>query len=412
MRLVPRRIVRAAATLLLPPILTLLLILVLAHHYLHAGAPDLETLALTVGASALVAWIFGYLSLALLSAVRWGALWTKIFIPSLIGVLTALASIVITAQLMFISSHDLILLTLLLVFAIGVSMPFALFAARSLADRVAVFGSAARAMADGRLDTRVHVQGTDEIDQLAISFNSMARRLEEANRLQVEAETARRQMIAAISHDLRTPLSSIQAMVEAIQDDVVDKETARFYLSQILDEAHGLTVLINDLFDLSQIDAGALRLQLESSPAAVLIRDALDTMQPKAIKREITLDAARDCEDLNVFADPSQIQRVFYNLVDNAIRYTPRGGIVRVYAVESGREVVFNIEDTGHGIDEADLPHVFDRFYRADRSRHDDGGAGLGLAIARGIVEAHGGRIWAAASSSGSQFSFALPKAV
>lgn len=410
-RFAPRRIARAAATLLLPPVLTLLLVLLLAHQYLHAGAPDLETLALTVGASALAAWIFGYLSLGLLSAVRWGALWTKIFIPSLIGVLTALASIVITAQLMFISSHDLILLSLLLVFAIGVSMPFALFAARSLADRVALFGRAAQSMADGRLDTRVQIQGTDEIDQLALSFNTMASRLEQANRLQTEAETARRQMIAAISHDLRTPLSSIQAMVEAIQDDVVDEETTRFYLSQILDEAHGLTVLINDLFELSQIDAGALRLQLESSPAALLIRDALDTMQPKAISREITLDAARDCEDLNVFADPSQIQRVLYNLVDNAIRYTPRGGTIRVYAVESGRDVVFSIEDTGRGIDEADLPHVFERFYRADRSRHDDGGAGLGLAIARGIVEAHGGRIWAAASSSGGRFSFALPKA-
>ncbi len=403
---------RAAATLLLPPILTLALILVLAHHYLHAGGPDLQTLALTVGASGAVAWLFGYASLALLHAVRWGNLWTKVFLPALIGVLTALASIVITAQLMFISSHDLILLTLLLVFAVGVSIPFAMFAARSLADRVAVFGRAAQAMADGHLDTRVRVQGTDEIDRLAVSFNSMARRLEEANRLQFETEASRRQMIAAISHDLRTPLSSIQAMVEAIQDEVVDGETSRFYLSQILDEARGLTELINDLFELSRIDAGALRLQLESSPASMLIRDALDTMQPKATKREITLDSEHDCESLHVLADSSQIQRVFYNLVDNAIRYTPQGGRVTVHAVESGQEVVFSIEDTGPGIDEADLPHVFERFYRADRSRHDDGGAGLGLAIARGIVEAHGGRIWAAQNATGARFSFALPKTV
>ncbi len=403
---------RATATLLLPPILTLILILILAQHYLHANAPDLRTLAWTLGASAGAAWFFGYTSLALLHAIRWGDLWTKIFIPALIGVLTALASIVITAQLMFINSHDLILLTLLLVFAIGVSVPFAMFAARSLADRVAVFGRAAQAMADGHLDTRVRVQGTDEIDRLAISFNSMARRLEEANHMQLEAETARRQMIAAISHDLRTPLSSIQAMVEAIQDGVVDGDTSDVYLAQILDEARGLTGLINDLFELSRIDAGALRLQLEASPAASLIRDALDSMQPKATKREITLDGQRECVGLQVLADASQIQRVFYNLVDNALRYTPHGGKVTVYAVEAGQEVVFNIEDTGPGIDEADLPHVFESFYRADRSRHDDGGAGLGLAIARGIVEAHGGRIWAAASSTGAHFSFALPKVV
>ncbi len=405
-------LLRAVTTLVLPPILTLVLILILAHHYLHANAPDLRTLALTLGASAAVAWFFGYTSLALLHAVRWGDLWTKVFIPALIGVLTALASIVITAQLMFINSHDLILLTLLLVFAVGVSVPFAMFAARSLADRVAVFSRAAHAMAEGHLDTRVRVQGNDEVDRLAVSFNTMARRLEEANRLQLEAETARRQMIAAISHDLRTPLSSIQAMVEAIQDGVVDGETTELYLAQILDEARGLTGLINDLFELSRIDAGALRLQLQASPAASLIRDALDSMQPKAIQRSIVLDGQRDCSGLQVLADASQIQRVFYNLVDNALRYTPHGGKVTVYAVEAGKEVVFNIEDTGPGIDEADLPHVFDRFYRADRSRHDDGGAGLGLAIARGIVEAHGGRIWAAASSTGSCFSFALPKAV
>ncbi len=406
-----RLLLRGAATLLIAPLVTLALILVLAHHYLHAGAPDLKTLALTVGAAGAVAWVFGYASLALLHAARWGNLWTQVFIPALIGVLTALASIVITAQLMFISSHDLILLTLLLVFAVGVSIPFAMFASRSLVERVAVLGRAARSMAEGNLDTRVNVQGNDELGNLAVAFNMMAMRLEEANRLQIEAETARRQMIAAISHDLRTPLSSIQAMVEAIQDDVVDQDTARFYLSQILDEAHGLTMLINDLFELSRIDAGALRLQLEANPASMLISDALDTLKPKATRREITLERRRDGEGLAVLADTAQIQRVFYNLVENAIRYTPEGGRVTVDATDSGQEVVFSIEDTGPGIADADLPHIFERFYRADRSRHDDGGAGLGLAIARGIVEAHGGRIWAGSGASGARFSFALPKA-
>ena len=402
---------RTIATLLLPPVVTLAVILVLAHRYLNAGGPDLRTLALTMGASGAVAWVFGWASFALLRVIRWGNLWTKVFIPALIGVLTALASIVITAQLMFISSHDLTLLILLLLFAIGVSAPFAMFASRLLADRVAVFSQAAGSMADGHLDTRVRVEGNDEIDRLAVSFNTMAARLEEANRLQVEAENARRQMIAAISHDLRTPLSSIQAMVEAIQDDVVDGETEQFYLSQILDEARDLTALINDLFELSRIDAGALRLQVEASPASLLIRDAVDTMQPKASKLDIRLEPATGCEAVQVLADTSQIQRVLFNLVENALRYTPVGGSVTLDAVESENEVVFSIEDTGPGIDAADLPHVFERFYRADRSRHDHGGAGLGLAIARGIVEAHGGRIWAGSGLNGARFSFALPKA-
>jgi signal transduction histidine kinase len=356
--------------------------------------------------------MLGTIGLSILRAGHWGDLWTKVFIPAMIGVLTALVSILITARLMFLSSHDLILLTLLLVFSLAVSAPFAMLAARLLAERVAIFGQAAESMSEGRLDTRVPVDGSDELDRLALLFNQMAARLEEANRQQIEAEDARRQLIAAISHDLRTPLSSIQAMVEAIEDDVVDGETARFYLSQILVETRGLGLMINDLFELAQIDAGALRLQIERNRAAMLVADALDTMQPKAEQKAITLRRLDDVDDLMVLADSSQIQRVFYNLVDNALRHTPSGGSVMVDVTEAGPSVVFSVADSGPGIDPADLPHVFERFYRADRSRHNHGGAGLGLAIARGIVEAHGGRIWADGSEKGARFSFALPKAM
>jgi signal transduction histidine kinase len=396
---------------LLPPLVTLALVLVLAHRYLAAGRSDLTVLAMTLAASGLVAWVLGSLGLSILRAGHWGDLWTKVFIPAMIGVLTALVSIIITARLMFLSSHDLILLTLLLVFSVAVSVPFAMLAARTLAERVAIFGRAAESMSEGRLDTRVPVDGSDELDRLALLFNQMATRLEEANRQQIEAEDARRQLIAAISHDLRTPLSSIQAMVEAIEDDVVDGETARFYLSQILVETRGLGLMINDLFELAQIDAGALRLRIEQNRAAMLVADALDTMQPKAGQKAITLRRFGTIDDLLVLADSSQIQRVFYNLVDNALRHTPNGGSVVLDVTEAGPNVVFSVADSGPGIDPDDLPHVFERFYRADRSRHTDGGAGLGLAIARGIVEAHGGRIWADATDTGARFSVALPRA-
>jgi signal transduction histidine kinase len=396
---------------LLPPLVTLALVLVLAHRYLAAGRSDLIVLALTLAASGVIAWILGSIGLSILRAGHWGNLWTKVFIPAMIGILTALVSIMITARLMFLSSHDLILLTLLLVFSLAVSVPFAMLAARVLAERVAIVGRAAESMSEGRLDTRVPVDGSDELDRLALLFNQMAARLEEANRQQIEAEDARRQLIAAISHDLRTPLSSIQAMVEAIEDDVVDGETARFYLSQILVETRGLGLMINDLFALAQIDAGALRLQIEQNRAAMLVADALDTMQPKAEQKAITLQRCGTVDDLVVLADSSQIQRVFYNLVDNALRHTPNGGSVVLDVAESGPNVVFSVADSGPGIDPEDLPHVFERFYRADRSRHTDGGAGLGLAIARGIVEAHGGRIWADVTDSGARVSFALPRA-
>ncbi|HEX7102923.1 MAG TPA: HAMP domain-containing sensor histidine kinase [Nitrolancea sp.] len=407
-----RRLVALVAPLLLPPLVTLVLVLVLAHRYLAAGRSDLLVLAMTLAASGLVAWILGTIGLSILRAGHWGDLWTKVFIPAMIGVLTALVSIMITARLMFLSSHDLILLTLLLVFSLAVSAPFAMLAARLLADRVAIFGRAAASMSEGRLDTRVPVDGTDELDRLALLFNQMATRLEEASLQQIEAEDARRQLIAAISHDLRTPLSSIQAMVEAIEDDVVDGETARFYLSQILVETRGLGLMINDLFELAQIDAGSLRLQIERNGAAMLVADALDTMQPKAEQKAITLRRLDDVDDLVVLADSSQIQRVFYNLVDNALRHTPSGGSVMIDVADAGQNVVFSVVDSGPGIDPGDLPHVFERFYRADRSRHTDGGAGLGLAIARGIVEAHGGRIWADGSENGARFSFALPKPI
>lgn len=407
-----RRLLAVVLPLLLPPLVTLALVLVLAHRYLAAGRSDLLVLAMTLAASGLVAWILGSLGLAILRAGHWGDLWTKVFIPAMIGVLTALVSIMITARLMFLSSHDLILLTLLLVFSLAVAVPFAMLAARLLAERVAIFGRAAESMSEGRLDTRVPVDGSDELDRLAFLFNQMATRLEEANRQQIEAEDARHQLIAAISHDLRTPLSSIQAMVEAIEDDVVDGETARFYLSQILVETRGLGLMINDLFELAQIDAGALRLQIERNRAAMLVADALDTMQPKAEQKAITLRRLRDADDLVVLADSARIHRVFYNLVDNALRHTPNGGSVVLDVAEAGPNVVFSVADSGPGIDRDDLPHVFEQFYRADRSRHTDGGAGLGLAIARGIVEAHGGRIWADDSATGARFSFALPKAV
>jgi signal transduction histidine kinase len=399
-----------ALILIAPPLVTLGVTLLLARHYLGAGRQDLVVLALTISAAGAAAWCLGYLGLVAAGSVRWGGLWARLAMPALSGVLTALACIVITAQLMFISSHDLILLTLLLLFAVAISMPIAVIAARSLATRVARVSLAARTMADGRLDTRVAVDGTDELGALALAFNQMAERLEDANRRQAEAEASRRDVVAAISHDLRTPLSSIRAMIEAIQDGVVDEEMQAFYLSQMLQETRDLSALIDDLFALSQIDAGALQLHLERNPVTHLIDDAIDTMRPKADRRGVRLERPKCIVPSIVVADAARIHRVFYNLVDNALRHTPSSGAVILDVIDAGSEFEFAVQDTGAGIADADLPHVFDRFYRADRSRHD-GGAGLGLAIARGIVQPHGGRIWADnGPDGGARFVFTLPK--
>lgn len=338
--------------------------------------------------------------------------WVLVGGYALASVLTFL-NVWVTARLMFASQHDLLLATVLLLFAGGIAMSVGYFLSAALTDRIVTLNQAAQEIAKGELSVRVPVTGNDEMASLARTFNDMARQLQAADQKQRELEELRRNLIAWAGHDLRTPLASIQAIVEALADGVVEEpDTVNRYLRTAQREIRSLSHLIDDLFELAQLEAGGLRLEKGENSLSDLISDTIESFSELAARQEITLEGRADPGVDPVFMDAQQIGRVLSNLVGNALRHTPSGGAVRVQALAQPGGARVEIQDTGEGIPDQDLPHVFERFYRGEKSRsRATGGAGLGLAIAKGIVEAHGGTIGAESQSGqGTRFTFTLPE--
>jgi signal transduction histidine kinase len=270
----------------------------------------------------------------------------------------------------------------------------------------------ARQVADGDYSVRVNVPGRDEVSTLAGSFNVMAEQLLAAEQQREELEKLRRDLIAWTSHDLRTPLTSIRAMIEALHDGIVtDPLTVTRYYATIRNDIIGLNTLIDDLFELAQLDTGGLRMDPAVHHLGDVISDALERFQALAAERGIALTGRVGPTVDPVTMDAARIERVVNNLLSNALSYTPAGGAVTIDAHRDGSQVVVTVQDSGPGFAAADLPRVFEKFYRGEQARsRSNGNAGLGLAIARGIVEAHGGRIWAAnAVPGGAIVSFQLP---
>ncbi len=338
--------------------------------------------------------------------------WTLFGSYALSGGLTVF-NIWLTARLMFADQHDLQLATVLLLFAGGIAMALGYFFTETLTERITTLHQAARHLARAQFQTRVPVTGRDEMAELAAAFNDMAAQLEAAARRQRELEMLRRDLIAWVSHDLHTPLASIRAMVEALADGVVDDpDTAQRYLRTAQRDIRSLSVLIDDLFQMAQLDAGGLPLDRQTASLSDLISDTLESFSELAARREVRLegDVAPGVDP--VLMDTQRIGRALTNLIGNALRHTPAGGRVRVRAATGDDSVRVEISDTGEGIRAEDLPHIFDRFYRGEKSRsRDTGGAGLGLAIAKGIVEAHGGRIGVESEAGqGTTFHLTLPR--
>jgi signal transduction histidine kinase len=301
----------------------------------------------------------------------------------------------VTAQLMFASYHDLQLAIVLLVFAVGIAVALGTFLANTLTQRISRLEVAARSLAAGDLGSRAEIAGSDEIARLALTFNEMAARLEEADRKQRRLENLRRDLVAWASHDLQTPLTSIQLQVEALSDGLVeDPETVQRYLHSIQRETRSLSRLIDDLFQVAKMDAGGVELDYTEFSLPDLLCDALDSFSAVASKKEVELSSQVAPEAEMVFMDPARMGRVMNNLIANALRHTPQGGRVCVTARREPDRLLIEVSDTGEGISPDDMPHVFERFYRGEKSRsRTTGGAGLGLAIVLGIVEAHGGTI-------------------
>jgi signal transduction histidine kinase len=318
----------------------------------------------------------------------------------------------VTARLMFASQHDLLLATVLLLFATGIAASLGYFLSMALTDRMVVLSQAAQDIARGRLSARVPVSGRDEMASLAQTFNEMAQQLEAAAEQQRELDHLRRNLIAWVGHDLRTPLASIRAIVEALADGVVeDSDTVQRYLRTAQREIRSLSQLIDDLFHLAQLEAGGVPLERSPNSISDLISDTMESFAQLALRREVTVRGSAAPGVDPVFMDTKQIGRVLSNLVGNALRHTPPGGVVEVRAVRTATGVRVDVHDSGEGIPADDVPHIFERFYRGEKSRNrTTGGAGLGLAIAKAIVEAHGGCIDVySAVGEGTRFYFVLP---
>jgi signal transduction histidine kinase len=380
-------------------------------------AQDLRDLTVFLLISGGISVALGAVGFRLGLGTRVPSLAISVALVYLVGVAVVGINIVYTSTLMFINrDHDLPLLTILLIFSAVISLFFAIFMAHSMVSRLRALLSVARQVSDGDLTARVDVTSRDEIGRLSSEFNAMVARLEEMQEQRARLEASRRELIAAVSHDLRTPLASMRAMIEALNDGVVtDPDTAQRYLRTIQGETQHLATLIDDLFELSQIDAGALKLHLEPTSLADLVSDALESMNAQAEKKKVRLEGHVEGVPPQVPLDAPRMQRVLYNLIQNAIRHTPQDGTVTLSVRGAKDQVELTIADTGEGIPDSDLPHIFDRFYRGERARtreRQDGGpgAGLGLAIAKGIVEAHGGSIRASSKpGQGATFHVMLP---
>ena len=221
----------------------------------------------------------------------------------------------------------------------------------------------------------------------------MAERLEAADQKQRDVERLRSDLVAWVGHDLQTPLSSIRAILEALADGMIeDPKAVQRYLKTAQRDVRSLSLLIDDLFQMAQIDAGGLQLDLAANSMGDLISDTLESFSALALRQGIELQGSAAADVDPVLMDAPRIGRVLNNLVGNALRHTPEGGGVTVCALRTPQGVTVSVTDTGEGIREEDIAHIFERFYRGEKSRsRATGGAGLGLAIAQGIVRAHGG---------------------
>jgi signal transduction histidine kinase len=385
---------------------------------------DLMSLALlfaiTGGGSAVI----GFLSHQLGWWRRFRSVSQTLTVGYIVAAGLTLLNVLLTARMMFINAHDLTLAGLLLLFAGGISVSFGYFLSTSITLALAEVARAAERLSEGEFSARAQVAGRDEVAELARAFNTMAARLEQADADERALDAARRDLVAWASHDLRTPLASLRAMLDALADGVVsDPESVARYLQQSQSEISRMSALIDDLFELAQMDAGNLVLRGEASSLSDLISDTLEGFSARALARQVQLTGSVDPRIDPVWMAPDKISRVLRNLVENAIRHTPPGGQIEVRAEpgsgDAGAKVAVKVRDTGEGIPLADLPRVFDRFYRGDAARTRgqagegrlSGGAGLGLAIAKGLVEAHGGQISIESTlGKGTTVEFTLPR--
>ncbi|MFD6432586.1 sensor histidine kinase [Streptomyces venezuelae] len=366
---------------------------------------DILLIALFAFLGAAAAGALGTLALRLL---RRRSLTAPLAVVASVAVGAMLAGTFAVAQAMFLSSHDLTVVTTVVAMAAVVSLATALLLGRWVVAHSRELALAARSFGDGGAFAAPGVPATAELEELSRELAATSARLAESRDRERALEASRRELVAWISHDLRTPLAGLRAMSEALEDGVAADPDR--YLRQIRSEVERLNHMVGDLFELFRIHVGALVLTPSRMSLYDLVGDALAGADPLAREHGVRLVGDR-VEPVPVEVDGKEMSRVLGNLLVNAIRRTPADGTVAVAATRSAEGVVLSVTDGCGGIPEEDLPRVFDTGWRGTHARTPPAGAGLGLAIVRGIVEAHHGRAAVRNIPGGCRFEVTLPAA-
>jgi len=390
--------------------------LVLVQLLLAPPASELWLLGLYMVGSGVVTMVTGGLAVRTFDRAGTLSLRAKITFGAIVGALVGLMSVLIVARLMFISTaHDLRLLAALIGFSSLVSLAFSAWVATRISADVRAVTARVAGLAAGDYRTRLALPGHDEVARVAGQLDQLAALLAASDEARDALERERRDFTIAISHDLRTPLASIRAMAEALADGVVEEpaEVQRYHAAT-RHEVERLASMVDDLFQLAQMDAGALALDRLPVSLGDIAAEVVDAMDARAAAAGVRISLQVEGAPPPIMLDGSLMERAVGNLLANAIEHTPPGGRVDVRVNARGGHHEISVNDTGPGIAATDLDRVWDRFFRAERSRSRAGGqargAGLGLAIVKGIVEAHGGEVLANSSAgAGATFVLSIP---
>lgn len=297
-----------------------------------------------------------------------------------------------------------------LIMGMLISMCLIYFESRQFSKQLKKINSAVLEIASGKFDKRVDVTSYDEISQLASSFNYMANELEHLDKM-------RTSFISDISHELRTPMTSISGFVQGIIDGTIPKEKQKEYLELVLEESTRLSKLTNDMFEMSKISSTGYKLSVGEFDITEVIRRCIISAGQEIEEKELEMDVWFEHDSIRVLADPDAIKRVIINLLDNAIKFSNKGNTVGIKAYERQKRIYVEISNVGIGIEKEDLPHIFDRFYKTDKSRgKDKTGAGLGLSFVNNIINLHSQKITAESVDVGNNemkttFTFTLERA-
>ena len=325
----------------------------------------------------------------------------------------ALVGVGAVSLMMFVPEHDAGLLVVLLLFAGVLALYSSALVARgvrrdilAVRDRLVAVGGGDREL------PQLRTGGSDEIAQLAEAADRMTLQLEEREGQRDAAERARRDLVAAVSHDLRTPLTSLQLLAQGLDDGVLDDGDRRVHLEAISVHVRSMSTLVEDLFELTRLEAGDIQWSMRRVKLSELVTETVDAMRSHGTAKGVGIEARVPDDLAPAEANPEKVQRVLFNLIQNAIHHTPADGSVTVAAGSNGDSVEIEVADTGEGIPSDERERVFEPFFRrgGEPVRPKDG-SGLGLSICRAIVEVHGGRIWLADSTRGTSVRFTLPRA-